>query len=159
MVTKSVDAIDTVSGFAPQDAANTGPAADLPLNARVRAVVDLSSLLLLDAVRTQYGVAITVYKSATGAVVLSGADLPGILANRVNTDPTGASIRELKEWMALLSYVTTQLGGAITADYASTSDFTQFSGFGAAVRTRNASYPVASIRQIRGTVSSLQAAQ
>jgi len=159
MVTKAVDAIDIVSGFSPQDAANTGPAADLPLNARVRAVVDLSSLLLLDAVRTQYGVAITVYKSATGAVVLSGADLPGILANRVNTDPTGASIRELKEWMALLSYVTTQLGGAITADYASTSDFTQFSGFGAAVRTRNASYPVASIRQIRGTVSSLQAAQ
>jgi hypothetical protein len=60
--------------------------------------------------------------------------------------------------MALLSYVGTGLGGSITAEYASTANFTQFQGFGAAVRTRNASYPIASIEELMATLGGLQAA-
>jgi len=91
--------------------------------------------------------------------VLSGADLPGLLANRIDAAPGSPGVQELKEWMALLSYITSGLGGTIPPLYFSTPNFTQFAGFGAAVRTRNASYPVASIGQLLTTLGVLVAAR
>ncbi len=156
VVSKAVAAIDTVAGFSSSDSTNTGSAADLPGTARVRLATDLYAILALGAVQTQFGVAITVYESSTGTTTLSGADLAGILANRISTSPAVAAVQELKQWMALLSYVGTGLRGTIASAYASTSDFTQFSSFGAAVQTRNASYPIASIAQLTGTLAGLQ---
>ncbi len=158
VVSKAIAAIDTVAGFAPTDAANTGSATDLSGTARVRLATDLYAVLALGAVQAQFGITITVYKSATGDATLSGADLTGVLPNRINAAPAGAGVQELKEWMALLSYLGTGLKGAIPAAYASTSDFTQFGSFGAAVQTRNASYPVASIGQFLGALGGLQGA-
>lgn len=157
IVGKAVDAIGTMSGFAPNDPANTGIATPLS-GARSRVAVDLYGVLLLNAVQAQFGTAITAYKSATGADVLSGADIPGIMANRIDAAPGTAGIQELKEWMALLSYLDQGLGGSITPPYASTSNFFQFGSFGAAVQTRNASYPLAAVGQFVSTLSSLEAA-
>jgi hypothetical protein len=67
-------------------------------------------------------------------------------------------VQELKEWMALLSNVGTGLGGTIGPEYKSTTNFTEFSTFGSAVQTRNASYPLADIAQLVGTVAALQQA-
>jgi 2',3'-cyclic-nucleotide 2'-phosphodiesterase (5'-nucleotidase family) len=158
IVAKAVAAIDTVSGFAPGDTANTGSVTALSNTARVRIAVDLYAVLLLGAVQAQFGVAITPYASATGSTVLSGADLPGLLANRIDADPGNASVQELKEWMSLLSYVGTGLGESITSEYASTPNFTQFGSFGPAVQTRNATYPIGSIGRLLGTLSGLQSA-
>jgi 2',3'-cyclic-nucleotide 2'-phosphodiesterase (5'-nucleotidase family) len=158
VVSKAVAAIDTLSGFAPNDSANTGPATPLSGTARVRVAVDLYAILLLGAVEARFGTAITAYASATGPAVLSGADLAGLLANRIDAAPGSAGVQELKEWMALLSYVGTGLDESIPPAYASTSNFTQFGSFGAAVQTRNATYPIASIGQFAGTLASLQTA-
>jgi hypothetical protein len=46
-----------------------------------------------------------------GPAVLSGANLPGLLANRIDAAPATGGIQELKEWMALLSYVGTGSAG------------------------------------------------
>lgn len=158
VVSKAIAAIDTVAGFAPADTANTGPAIDLPLTPRIRLATDLYAVLALGAVQAQFGIAITVYKSATGDATLSGADLAGVLANRINAAPAGKGVQELKEWMALLSYLGTGLKGTVPSAYASTADFTQFGSFGAAVRTRNAAYPAAGIGQFLGTLGGLQGA-
>jgi len=158
IVSRAVAAIDTVSGFAPGDTANTGPVTALSDAVRVRMAVDLYAVLLLGAVQAEFGVTITPYASATGSTVLSGANIPGLLANRIDAAPGTPNVQELKEWMALLSYVGTGLGGSIHHEYASSSNFTKFSNFGRAVRTRNLSYPVASIGQLFGTLSSLQKA-
>ncbi len=156
IVSKAVAAIDTVSGFAPSDTENIGPATPLSDTVRVRMAVDLYAVLLLGAVQAQFGVTITPYASATGTTVLSGADIPGLLANRIDAAPGTPNIQELKEWMALLSYVGTGLGGSIPHGYDSNSNFTKFIHFGPAVRTRNVSYPLASIGQLFGTLSGLQ---
>jgi hypothetical protein len=158
VASKAVAAIDTVSGFAPNDIRNTGTATPLSATARVRGVVDLYAVLLLNAVESQYGIKITPYQSATGSIVLSSANFPAVLANRVNATPASPTVLELKEWMALLSNVGTALGGSIGPEYASTPIFTQFPAAGTAVQTRNASYPLASIGQLAGTLSSLQQA-
>lgn len=158
IVGKALSSIDTVAGFAPNDSENTGTATPLTGAVRSRVAVDLYSVLLLNAVQAQFGTAITAYKSATGTDILSGADLPGIMANRIDAAPAAPGIQELKEWMALLLYLKQGLGGSITPSYTSTSNFTQFGSFGAAVQTRNASYPVAAIGQFLGTLSSLEAA-
>ena len=158
MLTKAVAAIDTVAGFAPGDAANTGPATVLSATNRVRLAVDLYAVLLLGAVQAQFGVTITPYQSAAGTATLSAADLPAVLANRIDAAPATAGIQELKEWMALLSYVGTGLGGQITSEYASTSIFVQFPSFGAAVLDRNATYPILGIGQFAATLGALQAA-
>jgi 2',3'-cyclic-nucleotide 2'-phosphodiesterase (5'-nucleotidase family) len=155
IVSKAVAAIDTVSGFAPGDLENTGTATALNGATRVRAVVDLYAVLLLGAVQSQYGIAITPYAAATGPTPLAGA---AILANRIDAAPATAGTQELKEWMALLSYVATGLGGSISSDYASTTNFTQFGTFGVAVRTRDANYPIANIGQLISTLVGLQAA-
>ena len=155
VVSKAVAAIDTVAGFAPGDAANIGPAANLSSAVRIRVAADLFAVLFLDAIQAEFGVAITAYASATGPTTLSGADLPGILANRIDAAPASTGVQELKEWMALLGYIRSGLGGSIPPAYASTSNFAQFGAFGVAVRTRNASYPLASIGQLITTLGSL----
>jgi hypothetical protein len=158
VVSKAIAAIDTVAGFASSDGANTGSTTNLADTARVRVATDLFAVLALGSVQAQFGATITVYKSATGTTPLSGADLAGILANRINLTPAGTAVQELKEWMALLSYVGTGLRGTISPAYASTSDFTQFGSTGAAVQTRNASYPITGIAQLTGTLAGLQGA-
>ena len=158
VVSKAVAAIDTVSGFAATDATNTGPTTDLTGTKRIRTAVDLYAVLLINAVQSQFGVAITPYQSATGSTVLSSADYPTLLGNRIDAAPATAGVQELKEWMALLSNVGSGLGGSITPAYASTPIFTQFSSFGSAVQTRNATYPFPAIGQLVGTIGSLQQA-
>jgi hypothetical protein len=159
IVSKALAAIDTVAGFAPGDGANTGTATALSSSSRSRVAVGLYAVLLLNAVQAEFGTVITAYKkSATGTDTLSGADISGIMANRIGAAPTTAGIQELKEWETLLSYLGQGLGGSITSEYASTSNFTQFGSFGAAVQTRNASYPIVAIDQFIGTVSSLETA-
>ncbi len=156
VVSKAVAAIDTVSAFAPTDLKNTGSATPLPATTRVRTAADLYAILVLNAVQQQFGVTITPYQSATGSTVLSPADMPTLLGNRIDAAPTAAGVQELKEWMALLSNVGTGLHGTIGTDYASTTNFAQFfTSFGAAVTTRNASYPLTSIAQLATTAGTL----
>jgi 2',3'-cyclic-nucleotide 2'-phosphodiesterase (5'-nucleotidase family) len=157
VVSKALAAIDTVSGFAATDLENTGATTDLDPSKRVRIVVDLYAVLLINAVQSQFGVTVTPYQSATGSVVLSAADFTTLLGNRIDAAPSTAGIQELKEWTALLSNISTGLGGTIGADYASTSNFAQFATFGAAVRTRNASYPIVDIGQLAQTMGALLA--
>ncbi len=156
VVSKAIAAIDTVSAFAAADAANTGSTTPLTGSARVRVATDLFGILALGAVQTQFGVSVTVYGQATGSTTLSGANLNGILANRISAVPSSASIQELKAWSALLSYVATELQGSVTSAYASTSVFTQFPSDGAAVQTRNSSYPLPSIGQFIGSMANLE---
>jgi hypothetical protein len=59
IVSKAVAAIDTVSGFAPSDTANTGPTTALSDTVRVRMAVDLYAVLLLGAVQAEFGVTIS----------------------------------------------------------------------------------------------------
>jgi hypothetical protein len=80
IVGKAVAAIDTVSGFVPSDGANVGATSALSDGSRVRVAVDLYAVLLFGAVQARFGVTITPFQSASGNAVLSGADLPGILA-------------------------------------------------------------------------------
>ncbi len=158
VVSKAVAAIDTVYGFAPNDLTNTGAASALTEAVRVRVAVDLYALLLLGAVESEFGIAITPYASATGGAVLTGADLPGLLANRIDAAPGSGGVQELKEWMALLSYLGTGLGGEVPAAYASTANFAQFGSYGAAVQARNDTYPIANIGQLVSTLAALQGA-
>lgn len=158
IVSKAVAAIDTVAGFAPGDSTNTGTATALSGSSRSRVAVDLYGVLLLNAVQTQFGIAINAFRSSTGPELLTSSDISGIMANRIDLSPSTAGVQELKEWMALLTYLGQGLGGSITPEYASTSNFAQFASFGVAVQTRNASYSIASIGQFLGTLSNLQAA-
>ena len=56
VVSKAIAAIDTVSAFAPSDAANTGSTTDLDGTARVRVATDLFAVVALGAVQAQFGV-------------------------------------------------------------------------------------------------------
>jgi 2',3'-cyclic-nucleotide 2'-phosphodiesterase (5'-nucleotidase family) len=158
VVSKAVAAVDSVAGFSPGDGANLGVPTALADGTRIRAAVDFYAVLLIGAVQSQFGVAITPYQAATGTEVLSSANLAAILGNRIDAAPGSAGVQELKEWMALLSYETTGLGGVIGTLYASTGNFSQFPSFGAAVQNRNAGYPLASIGQMAGTLAALAAA-
>ena len=148
-MSKAVDAIDIVSGFAVGDGANTGASSPLPGSGRLRVGADLFAVLLLGAVQTQFGVTI---------VQSCHRSRRPLKANRIDAAPATAGVPELKEWMSLLFYLDGGLGGSITSEYASTADFTQFGSYGIAVTNRNASYPIASIGQFVGTVASLQSA-
>ena len=155
VASKAVAAIDTVSGFAPTDGENTG--ATTPLGAsRIRVAADLYSILLLNAVDAQYGIKITPFQAATGTTVLSGADFPTLLGNRIDLAPATPGIQELKEWMALLSNVGGGLKGKIGPEYASTPNFEDFPSSGAAVHTRNDTYPLGDIRQLALTSVTLE---
>ena len=149
---KAVGAIDTVSGFAATDAENTGSTSNITAG-RIRVTADLYAVLLLNAVESQYGIKITPYQTSTGTTVL--ADIPTILTNRVDIAPSTAGVQEMKEWMALLSYVGSGLHGTIGPEYASSINFTDFPTFGAAVKTRNASYPLPAIGQLLATEAAL----
>jgi 2',3'-cyclic-nucleotide 2'-phosphodiesterase (5'-nucleotidase family) len=159
VVSKAIAAIDTVAGFAPTDSSNLGPAVNLAAGTRSRIAADLFAILSLGAVQAQFGTSITVYKAAAGPATLSAADFAGLLGNRVDASPAIGGIQEFKEWMSLLSYIGTGLNGFIGPSYASTSNFSQFENFGAAVQNRNATYPVAGIGQLAGTLGSLAAGQ
>ena len=158
VVSKAVAAIDTVAAFAATDTTNTGQPTDLTGTTRIRTAVDLYAVLLINAVQSQFGVAIKPYQAATGSTVLSAADFPTLLGNRIDLAPATAGVQELKEWMALLSNVGSGLGGAIGPAYASTPIFTQFGSFGSAVQTRNSTYPLTAIGQLVGTIAALQQA-
>lgn len=149
---KAVGAIDTISGFAATDAENTGSTTAIT-SGRIRVTADLYAVLLLNAVESQYGIKITPYQTASGTTVLS--DIPTIMGNRIDGQPATPGVQELKEWMALLSYVGTGLHGTIGPEYASSLFFTDFPTFGAAVKTRNASYPLPAIGQLIATEAAL----
>lgn len=153
---KAVAAIDTVAGFTPGDAANLGAPAPLPAIGRVRFVVDLFTLLLMNGVGAQLGQNVTPYQSSTGTVTLSAANLSAVLENRVDAQPSVPGVQELKGWMALLFYIRSGLGGSIGPIYLSTSNFTQFGSFGPAVKNRNAAYPAGMIAQLAVTLRGLQ---
>lgn len=155
IVSKAVAAIDTVSAFAPGDSTNTGPLTVLTGATRVRTAADLFAIVALGALQTQFGTTVTAYRSATGSTTLSISDPATLLSNRINAAPLSGTMQELKEWMALLSYVGAGLGGSIPSTYSSTTDFTQFGNFGAAVQTRKASYPITSIGQVVNTIATL----
>ena len=158
IVSKAVDAIDTVSGFAANDPENTGAVTPLPTSGRIRASADLFAILLIGAVQTRFGVTITPYQAATGTVVLSSANFPAILANRIDAAPGTPGVQELKEWESVLFNLDGGLGGFISSDYASTANFADFFGDGVAVKIRNDSYPIAGIGQFATTVAGLQSA-
>jgi len=159
IVDKAAAAIGTVYGFAPTDAACVGSATALPSTSRYRLAADLYAVLMMDAAQAQFGQAIVAYASATGTATLSAANMTGLMGSRINANPAGPGVVELKEWMALLSYVGNGLSGSIGSGYASTPNFTDFgTAFGPAVTTRNASYPIASIGQLMTTLQGLSAA-
>lgn len=158
LVSKAIAAIDTVGAFAASDASNTGIVSGLPDGVRVRAAADLYAIVALGSIKAQFGVDITAYRASTGPATLSTADFAGLLASRFDAAPATAGVQELKEWMALLSYLQAGLGGQVPPAYASTSNFTQFGSFGVAVKARNSSYPVAGIGQLLSTLGSLTAA-
>lgn len=158
VASKAVAAIDTVSGFAPGDLRSNGAATPLSTTTRVHGAVDLYAVLLLNAVESQYGIKITPYQAASGSTVLSSSNFAAVLANRISATPVSSTLVELKEWMALLMDAGSLLGGSIGPEYASTPNFTQFPAAGSAVQIRNASYPLASIGQLAGTMSALQQA-
>jgi hypothetical protein len=158
LVARAVGAITGVSGFAPTDLTNTGSTVPLTDANRVRIAVDLYAVLLLGAVEEQFGVSITPFSGPTGTTALSGSDFAGLLANRIDASPAAGGVQELKEWMALLGDISQGLGGKIGTTYASTPNFAQFGQFGAAVKTRNASYPIVSIGQLATTLGGLEAA-
>jgi len=158
IVGKALAAIDTLEGFSPWDGPCKGTPTALP-GTRVRVAADLYAILMLGAAQAQFGVSITPYQGATGTAALSSADFPSLLAHRIDAAPVNApGLQELKEWTALLMYLGTNLGGSVSSDYASTANFAQFGSFGAAVTTRNTTYPLASIGQLMGTLGGLQAA-
>lgn len=152
VASKAVAAVDTISGFAPTDPENTGATTNIT-SGRIRVAADLYGILLLNAVESQYGIKITPFQTATGTTTLS--DLTTIMGNRFDASPSTAGVQELKEWMTLLSYVGSGLHGTIGPEYASSINFTDFPTFGAAVKTRNSTYPLAQIGQLIGTEAAL----
>ncbi len=167
IVTKAVEAIDTVSAFAPTDPSCTGASAPLAGTSRHRVAADLYMILMMGAVQAQFGpaMAITAYKASTGTPYLSATDMVGLLGNRIDLDPASATVQETKEWMTLLLYLITPpaqgghfTSGTIGTEYASTPSFAQFGTFGPAVQVRSASYPIPQIGQLMTTLGGLVAA-
>jgi hypothetical protein len=66
----------------------------------------------------------------------------------------------MKGWMALLCYLRGPhfAGGRITAEYDSGGGFTGFPSFGAAVRTRNAAYPLDRVGALAAMAGALRQA-
>ena len=155
IVAKAIAAIGTLSAFAVEDLENVGLAAPWPDAQRMRFVLDLTTVGLLAGATARFGTTITTYRYPTGPETLSAANLPAVLASRIDADPVASDVQELKAWMALLWYAQTALEGQIGAEYASTANFVQFPTFGVAVKTRSASYPLASISQYAATIGAL----
>lgn len=164
IVGKAIAAIDTVTGFAPTDPSCVGATTAITAP-RVRIAADLYAVLMMGAAQAEFGADIKAYAAGTGTTLLTAANMPGLLANRIDLDPATAGMQEVKEWMALLVYMVTPpaqgghfTSGTITTEYSSTANFAQFGTFGAAVQVRNASYPIASIGQLMTTLGGLMAA-
>ncbi len=164
LVSKAIAAIDTVSGFAPTDAACTSGSAPLLASSRYRVASNFYMFLAMGAAQAQFGLPITAYQASTGSKVLSSTDMLNLLEKRINLDPTSPKTLEIKEWMALLLYLTTPpamgghfTSGTIGAEYASSPDFSKWgtSNFGVAVQVRSASYPIAPIGQLMTTLGVL----
>jgi len=156
-------AIGPVAAYRTDDPACTGT--PVPLGpGRVRVVLDLYAILMLDRAQSEFGGGAAAYRDPAGDARLSGATPEGraaILANRVALDPAGP-FQELKAWLALLRYLTTPpalgghfAGGRITSEYASSADFRQFPAAGAAVRNRAAAYPLDRIAALAATLADL----
>jgi hypothetical protein len=122
---------------------------------------------MFEATQARFGTRVALYQGARGDRRLTTATPDGLeamLANRI-WQVSGESGRELKSWMALLSYLSWPaeqggpcVGGWIPAEYASSDDFRQFPGFGAAVRGRNESYPLEQVEALAALCASLHQA-
>ena len=160
LMAEAVAAIGPVTAFAADDLACTGPVAPL-LPGRQRVVLDLYMLMMMGGVQTQFGLDTAIYAAPQGDRKLGGAPggLEAILANRLNLSPSGA-FQEMKGWMALLCYLRGPhfAGGRITAEYDSGGGFTGFPSFGAAVRTRNAAYPLDRVGALAAMAGALRQA-
>ncbi|HSE13096.1 MAG TPA: metallophosphoesterase [Rudaea sp.] len=154
-IAKATAAVGTLNAFDTNDVENAGAASPWPDAQRVRFVLDLTTVGLLASAPARFGTTIATYRYPTGSETLSTANLPAVLASRIDADPSGSGVQELKGWMALLWYAQTVLEGEIGAEYASTANFAQFPAFGVAVKTRSASYPLASIGQYAATIGAL----
>ncbi len=164
LMARAKAAIGPVAAYLPGDPACTGTA--VPLGpGRVRVAMDLYAILMLDRGRTRFGACAAAYQGPAGAARLSGAPegRAALLDHRIALDP-GGSFQELKAWMALLRYLAAPAGqgghfeaGRITAEYASSPDFRQFPAAGAAVRRRNAAYPLDRIAALAATLAALEA--
>ncbi len=158
-------AIGQVKGFGATDLACTGTATALATSIRHRVAGDLYAVLMMDAAQSKFGAAVTAYAKPTGTETVSGANLAAAMAYRINLNGPVATVTELKEWMALLINLITPpasgghfTSGTVTGEYLSTGSFTDFPTDGAAVTVRNASYPLATIGQLMGTLAALKAA-
>jgi len=160
LMAEAMAAIGPVAAFPACDLACTGPVAPLP-HGRHRVVLDLYMLMMMGGVQQQFGLDTAIYAAAQGDLQLgrTPSGLEAILANRLNLAPAGA-FQELKGWMALLAYLSGPhfAGGRITAEYDSGGGFTGFPGFGAAVRTRNAAYPLDRVGALAAMASALRQA-
>jgi 2',3'-cyclic-nucleotide 2'-phosphodiesterase (5'-nucleotidase family) len=159
---KAVAAIASVSQFAPMDLPCEQATTVLDGSTRYRVAADLYAVLMMGAIESYFGISITAYADATSNTVVSGANIPAAMANRINLNPGATTFQETKEWEALLLYLITPkaqggafTNGAIGADYASTPDFTQFPAYGNAVKVRNASYPLPDVIQLMTTLTQL----
>jgi 2',3'-cyclic-nucleotide 2'-phosphodiesterase (5'-nucleotidase family) len=165
LVGKALAAVGALEGFAPEDTACAGNAVPLDEAVRYRLAGSLYALLMTGGVRARFGLEIAAYRAAQGPDLLGAAGPGGIMANRVSLAPPGEPVQEIKEWMALLLYLTTpptQGGhfpsGTISEEYASTPDPAQSSAWGAAVGVRSASYPALAIVRLRSILATLEAA-
>jgi hypothetical protein len=166
LMAKAMEAIGPVSAFAPDDPACTGPATPLGPG-RVRVVLDSYLVLMADRVQARLGTRAVLYQEAQGQARLSAASPEGLgalLAHRVRLAP-GEAGRELKAWMAALLYLATPpdrgghfRDGRITGEYDSDPDFRRFAEAGAAVRVRNAAYPLEAIGHLAALAASLRRA-
>ena len=160
---RALAAVGPVSAFAPDDPACTGPAAPLGPG-RIRVVLDLFLVTLADQAQAGFGARVALYQAATGDARLSAATpdgLQAVLANRIDANPRG-SFRELKAWMAVLEYLATPRSrgghfqdGRITGEYASAPDPGRFPDSGAAVRIRNAGYPLERLQALGALAAAL----
>ncbi|MDR3673423.1 MAG: hypothetical protein P4L36_21430, partial [Holophaga sp.] len=135
LMARALAAVGPVAAFAPGDPACTGPASVLGPGRR-RVVLDLYLLSMIDQAERRFGLTATVYRAARGEGGLPG-DARAILGNRLNLDP-GGPFQEVKAWMAPLRWLA---GSRIDSGYRSGAGPVQFPWAGAAVRTRNRSYP------------------
>jgi len=149
LMEQAVAAIGPLRLFAPSDPACTGASAELPPG-RCRVVLDYDSLLMVDGTQARFGTRAALYQNARGDDRLTGAPdgLARILANRIPLDPAGP-FQELKTWAALVRYLAAPPGqgghfdrGRIQAEYGASLDFRRFPESGAAVRVRNAGFPL-----------------
>ena len=166
LMAKAVATVGMVSSFEPGDHACTGPALQLSGKGRHRLAASLYTLLMMQGARARFGIDLSVHKGPVGPELLSGGDLAGLMANRIDLSASGdpaAPVTETKEWMALLLYLGTPpaLGGhfregRISAEYASSADMGRVGSFGRAVRERASSYPAARLRHLQATLRTLE---